>query len=48
MENFIIILIVAVLVGSASVYIYRKKKAGAKCIGCPSSGSCPRCNAKQE
>ncbi len=41
MDNIIIIAILVVIVGLASLYIYRAKKKGKKCIGCPDSGSCP-------
>lgn len=37
MQNFIVILIVAVIIGLASRYIYKEKKRGVKCIGCPDS-----------
>ncbi len=40
MENVIIILILAVLVGGAVSYIVRAKQSGVKCIGCPAGGSC--------
>lgn len=40
MDNIIIIAIVVVIVGLASLYIYRAKKKGKKCIGCPDGGSC--------
>lgn len=42
MANFIIIAILIVLVGSACFYIWKEKKKGNKCIGCPMSanGSC--------
>ena len=39
-ENIIIIAILAVIVGLASYYIYKAKKSGKKCIGCPHSCSC--------
>ena len=42
MENLIIILIVAVIVGLAAFYIYKSKKAGKKCVGCPYSSSCSK------
>ncbi len=42
MENFIIVGIIIVIVGLASIYIYRSKKNGNKCIGCPYSSSCNR------
>ena len=40
MENFIIIAIVGVIVGLAAGYVYRSKKRGVKCIGCPEGCSC--------
>lgn len=40
MENIIIIAIVLVIVGLAFLYIYKAKKSGKKCIGCPDSGTC--------
>lgn len=47
MENILIILIVAAIIGSALWYIHKEKKRGVKCIGCPSgcscSGSCGSC-----
>ncbi len=43
MTDFIIILVLIAIVGGASCYIYRQKKKGKKCIGCPNSGGCSRC-----
>ena len=40
MENFIIAAVVTIIVGLAVLYIYKAKKSGKKCIGCPDSGSC--------
>ncbi len=40
--DFLILGIVAVLVGLAAYAIYRSKKAGSKCIGCPDSKTCSR------
>ena len=42
MENAIVILIVAVIVGLAAAYVYKEKKNGHKCIGCP--GGCRGCS----
>ena len=39
-QDFIIIGIIAVIVGLALAYIIKAKKSGKKCIGCPDSGSC--------
>ena len=40
MENFIIILIVALIVGAIVIYLHRAKKRGEKCIGCPYAKEC--------
>ena len=40
MENAILMIVLAAILGGAIVYIVRAKKRGVKCIGCPSGGSC--------
>ena len=40
MENIIIILIVLAIVIGISVYLYKAKKSGQKCIGCPHGKQC--------
>ena len=45
MTNFIVILIVIAIVGSAIAYIVKEKKKGVKCIGCPAAGNCPSAGA---
>lgn len=40
MENIIIVAVLLLIVGGAALYIYKAKKKGQKCIGCPDSGSC--------
>ena len=45
MENIVIIAVVAVIVAVAGLYIYKQKKSGKKCIGCPYADSCGgKCN----
>lgn len=34
---------IAAAVGIAAGYIYKEKKRGKKCVGCPYSGSCSGC-----
>ena len=53
MTNFLIIVILLAIVGGASFYIYKAKKSGAKCVGCPHAktcgggcGSCDGCGHK--
>ena len=43
MENFIVIAVILAILVSASVYIWKEKKRGVKCIGCPDSGTCAHC-----
>lgn len=40
MKNLIAIIVILVILGLAIGYIVKQKKNGAKCIGCPSGGSC--------
>ncbi|MBQ8758784.1 MAG: FeoB-associated Cys-rich membrane protein [Clostridia bacterium] len=46
MENFIIVGVIAVIVILAFVYIYKSKKSGKKCIGCPDACNCSKKNCK--
>ncbi len=40
MPNLIVLIIIASIVGASALYIYKAKKRGVKCVGCPDSGSC--------
>lgn len=40
MTDFIIILILLAILAGAGWYIYKAKKSGQKCIGCPSAKTC--------
>ena len=40
MENLIVIGILLVIVGAAVLYIWKEKKKGRGCIGCPAAGYC--------
>lgn len=40
MENIMIIVSIVLIVGIASFYVYKSKKSGAKCIGCPDGCNC--------
>ena len=50
--DYIIIAVVLAIVGGAALYIWKAKKNGKKCIGCPDggscSGSCSNCNCGHE
>ncbi len=39
MDNIIILVVLVLVVGSASYYIWKEKKRGNKCIGCHMSGN---------
>ncbi len=38
--DYILIAVLAAILGGAAFYIYKAKKNGKKCIGCPDSGTC--------
>lgn len=40
MTNGIVLLVVGLIFGCAAGYIWKQKKKGVKCIGCPDGGSC--------
>ncbi|MBR5559377.1 MAG: FeoB-associated Cys-rich membrane protein [Oscillospiraceae bacterium] len=40
MTDIIIIAVIAVIVGLAAGYVYKAKKSGKKCIGCPDACNC--------
>ena len=40
MVNVIIILVLAAIVGAAGWYVYKAKKSGQKCVGCPYVKEC--------
>ncbi len=40
MTDFLVAAVIALIVGGASLFIYKEKKSGAKCIGCPHAKSC--------
>lgn len=40
MTDIIIILIIVALVAAISIYLYKAKKRGEKCIGCPYAKQC--------
>lgn len=47
MTDLIIVAIMVVLCGAAAGYIYKAKKSGAKCVGCPSGGCSGGCSCAQ-
>ena len=40
MSDIIIVVLLVMILGSASFYVYRAKKYGQKCIGCPEGKTC--------
>ena len=40
MESIIAAIVIIAIVAAASLYIYKAKKRGQKCIGCPDSKTC--------
>ena len=51
LANIILILILLGLVGGAVLYLYKQKKKGVHCVGCPYAGSCAKagnCSCKKQ
>lgn len=54
MTDYIVAAVVLIIVGIALLYIYKAKKSGVKCIGCPSGANCPskgnggKCSCEKE
>lgn len=44
MTDLLIVVIVAAIVALAGTYVYKAKKRGQTCIGCPHSKTCGRKN----
>ena len=47
--NVFLVIIIVIIVGVASLYIYKSKKAGVACIGCPYAKECAskkKCNSQ--
>jgi len=40
--NAVIIIILLILIPLACLYIYKEKKKGSHCIGCPMAGNCQK------
>lgn len=40
--DYIVIGIIALIIGAAVAYIIKAKKSGKRCIGCPDGASCAR------
>ena len=40
MINVLIVGILGLIIGMAAGYVYKSRKRGAACIGCPHSGQC--------
>ncbi len=48
MENLIIILILLCIIGGIIFYLYKAKKRGETCIGCPYAKQCGgKCNGQR-
>lgn len=40
MVDILIVAVILAILGGAAFYIYKAKKSGAKCIGCPHAKTC--------
>ena len=42
-DYIIVVVVIVAILGLAGGYIYKTRKSGRKCIGCPNSGNCSDC-----
>ena len=40
MDNLILIVVIGAIVGLAAGYVWKAKKRGVKCVGCPDASCC--------
>lgn len=40
MKDIIIIVLLAIIVIGSALYVYKEKKSGKRCIGCPNACAC--------
>ena len=45
--DFIVIAVIALIVGAAACYVIRAKRKGKKCIGCPWCDTCSKKNCEK-
>ena len=38
--NVVLVAVLVIIVGAASIYLYKAKKSGQKCVGCPYAKKC--------
>ena len=38
--DYIVLAVILAIIGGAALYIYKAKKKGIKCIGCPEGATC--------
>ena len=50
LTDIVVLAVIAVIVGLAAFYVYKAKKSGQKCIGCPHSKTCAskNCNCGKD
>ncbi len=42
MDTIVVALVLAVILGGAVYYVYKEKKSGTVCIGCPHAKTCSK------
>ena len=47
MINILLIALIAGILGLAGYHVYKEKKAGKTCVGCPYGGNCSGCCGKK-
>ncbi len=48
MTDFIAAAVLLAVITAAARYIYKEKKRGVRCVGCPDAGSCAACRQQSQ
>ena len=46
MIDLIVVIVILIIIGVAIAYIWKEKKKGRHCIGCPCGGTCEKCSSQ--
>ncbi len=47
MTDLIVIGVILLILCGAGAYLYKAKKRGQKCVGCPYAGTCGKCHCQK-
>ena len=48
MKDIILVAVILIILGCAGLYLYKAKKSGRACVGCPHSKGCGKCSCAHD